>query len=159
LAAFVEAVRMAGEQRAISFAVRWASSSSTLSVRRDVLPDSNLALFTWLSVGVVCSTSRCTRPCASVDDLRRSRMGAVVAAAAPSSPDRNRRGRLATDTDSAHTRQWLCLTASAQSLLLAYRPVWSTRLALFGHAGRMALTNYMLQIIILDALGSGYVPT
>jgi uncharacterized protein len=53
--------------------------------------------------------------------------------------------------------QWLCLTyIGAVVLLLAYRPVWTKRLALFGYAGRMALTNYMLQIIVLDMLGSGY---
>jgi uncharacterized protein len=53
--------------------------------------------------------------------------------------------------------QWLCLTyIGAVALLLAYRPRWTGRLALFGQAGRMALTNYMLQIIVLDALASGY---
>ena len=53
--------------------------------------------------------------------------------------------------------QWLCLTyIGAVVLLLAYRPVWTARLAAFGHAGRMALTNYMLQAAVLDALASGY---
>ncbi len=53
--------------------------------------------------------------------------------------------------------QWLCLTyAGAIVLLLAHRPIWIDRLALFGYAGRMALTNYMLQAAVLDALGSGY---
>ncbi len=53
--------------------------------------------------------------------------------------------------------QWLCLTyTGAVVLLLAYRPVWTTRLALFGRAGRMALTNYLLQAIVLDALASHY---
>ena len=53
--------------------------------------------------------------------------------------------------------QWLCLTyMGAITLLLAYRPIWTERLAMFGYAGRMALTNYMLQIVVLDALGSGY---
>ena len=53
--------------------------------------------------------------------------------------------------------QWLCLTyIGAITLLLAYRPIWTERLALFGYAGRMALTNYMLQIVVLDVLGSGY---
>ena len=40
-------------------------------------------------------------------------------------------------------------------LLLAYRPIWEARLAPFGQAGRMALTNYMLQAVVLDALASG----
>ena len=53
--------------------------------------------------------------------------------------------------------QWLCLTyIGAVVLLLAYRPVWTARLAAFGYAGRMALTNYMLQAAVLDALASGY---
>ena len=53
--------------------------------------------------------------------------------------------------------QWLCLTyIGATVLLLAHRPIWVTRLALFGDAGRMALTNYMVQAVVLDALSSGY---
>ena len=53
--------------------------------------------------------------------------------------------------------QWLCLTyIGAIVLLLAHRPVWVNRLALFGQAGRMALTNYMLQAAVLDSLASGY---
>jgi uncharacterized protein len=53
--------------------------------------------------------------------------------------------------------QWLCLTyVGAVVLLLAYRPVWIRRLRAFGAAGRMALTNYMLQVAVLDALASGY---
>ena len=53
--------------------------------------------------------------------------------------------------------QWLCLTyVGAIVLLLAHRPVWVNRLALFGYAGRMALTNYMVQAAVLDALASGY---
>jgi len=53
--------------------------------------------------------------------------------------------------------QWLCLTyIGAVVLLLAYRPAWTQRLALFGRAGRMALTNYMLQAMVLDVLASRY---
>lgn len=53
--------------------------------------------------------------------------------------------------------QWLCLTyIGAVVLLLQKRPAWRRRLALFGDAGRMALTNYMVQAIVLDALASGY---
>lgn len=53
--------------------------------------------------------------------------------------------------------QWLCLTyIGAVILLLAYRPQWTARLALFGTAGRMALTNYMLQVMMVDLLASGY---
>jgi uncharacterized protein len=53
--------------------------------------------------------------------------------------------------------QWLCLTyAGAVILLVAYRPVWQSRLRVFGVAGRMALTNYLLQIAVLDVLASSY---
>jgi uncharacterized protein len=53
--------------------------------------------------------------------------------------------------------QWLCLTyAGAVILLVAYRPVWESRLRLFSVAGRMALTNYLLQIAVLDVLASPY---
>jgi uncharacterized protein len=53
--------------------------------------------------------------------------------------------------------QWLCFTyIGAVVLLLAYRPWWTTRLAPIGQAGRMALTNYMLQVMVLDVLASGY---
>ena len=53
--------------------------------------------------------------------------------------------------------QWLCFTyAGAGLLLLARRPGWVSRLAPIGQAGRMALTNYMLQAAVLDALASGY---
>ena len=53
--------------------------------------------------------------------------------------------------------QWLCFTyIGAVVLLLAYRPQWTARLAIFAQAGRMALTNYFLQIIVIDLLASGY---
>ena len=53
--------------------------------------------------------------------------------------------------------QWLCLTyAGGVILLVAYRPVWESRLRLFGVAGRMALTNYLLQVAVLDVLASPY---
>ena len=53
--------------------------------------------------------------------------------------------------------QWLCFTyIGAVLLLLAARPWWTGRLALFGFAGRMALTNYIAQVIVVDMLASGY---
>src|SRR5262249_7214928 len=53
--------------------------------------------------------------------------------------------------------QWLCVTyVGGIVLLLANRPDWTSRLALVGFAGRIALTNYMVQAIVLDALSSGY---
>jgi uncharacterized protein len=41
-------------------------------------------------------------------------------------------------------------------LLLAWRPAWIARLKPAGQAGRMALTNYMLQAAVIDFLSSGY---
>jgi uncharacterized protein len=53
--------------------------------------------------------------------------------------------------------QWLCFTyIGCVVLLLAYRPAWTARLAVFGRAGWMALTNYMVQAGVLDALASRY---
>lgn len=53
--------------------------------------------------------------------------------------------------------QWLCLTyIGAIVLLLAFRAEWRSRLAWIGMAGRLALTNYMLQIAALDYIVSGY---
>lgn len=53
--------------------------------------------------------------------------------------------------------QWLAFTyIGVVVLLLAYRPVWKERLSMFGIAGRMALTNYVLQAAILSLLASGY---
>ena len=53
--------------------------------------------------------------------------------------------------------QWLCFTyIGAVTLLLAYRPQWTARLAIFAQAGRMALTNYFVQVIVIDMLASGY---
>jgi uncharacterized protein len=53
--------------------------------------------------------------------------------------------------------QWLCFTyIGAVVLLLTFRPAWTSRLSVFASAGRMALTNYMIQAAVLDALSSGY---
>ncbi len=53
--------------------------------------------------------------------------------------------------------QWLCFAyMGAVILLLAFRPWWERRLTFLALAGRMALTNYMLQVIVLDTLASGY---
>jgi uncharacterized protein len=53
--------------------------------------------------------------------------------------------------------QWLCLTyVGAVVLLLAYRPAWVGRLRGVGLAGRMALTNYLVQAAFFDVLGSHY---
>ena len=53
--------------------------------------------------------------------------------------------------------QWLTLGyVGAVVLLLAYRPRWLERLRAFGVAGRMALTNYVLQAAVFDVIGSAY---
>jgi uncharacterized protein len=55
------------------------------------------------------------------------------------------------------SEQWLAFTyIGGFLLLLAYRPVWEQRLQALGWAGRMALTNYLFQIAVLDVLSSGY---
>lgn len=52
---------------------------------------------------------------------------------------------------------WLTFTyIGAVLLLVASNPQWLKRLAAFGYTGRMALTNYMIQIAILDLLFSNY---
>ena len=53
--------------------------------------------------------------------------------------------------------QWLTFGyVGTVVLLLAYRPLWVERLRSFGLAGRMALTNYMIQAAVFDVLGSAY---
>jgi uncharacterized protein len=53
--------------------------------------------------------------------------------------------------------QWLAFTYVGIVLLLVARGrVWLDRLAPLGWAGRMALTNYMSQVILLDVLFSNY---
>jgi uncharacterized protein len=53
--------------------------------------------------------------------------------------------------------QWLCLTyVGAALLFLAKHPEWIARLAPIRDVGRMALTNYMFQGILLDVLRSAY---
>jgi uncharacterized protein len=53
--------------------------------------------------------------------------------------------------------QWLTFTyVSAALLLLAHWPLLANRLTWVANAGRMALTNYLLQIAALDLLFSGY---
>ena len=53
--------------------------------------------------------------------------------------------------------QWLALTyIGGLVLLVAYRPAWLPRLESFAWVGRMALTNYLFQIVVLDVLFAGY---
>lgn len=53
--------------------------------------------------------------------------------------------------------QWLTFAyLGGAILLLAHSPKWTARLRPIGQAGRMALTNYLLQAAVLDFLASGY---
>ena len=53
--------------------------------------------------------------------------------------------------------QWLTFTYfGALLLLLTYRPQWIGRLAWFGTAGRMALTNYVLQCVVIFIVSSSF---
>src|SRR6476646_7879667 len=129
---------------------------------RDLLPDNNLALF---CLGLLALRHRI------LDEPRRHRrvivggmiFGAIAWAAhwlllrdlpelpvpGTAEPLRDGMGVL--------QDQWLCLTyIGGMVLVLAYRPVWTARLAVVGRAGRMALTNYMIQVAALDALASAY---
>lgn len=52
---------------------------------------------------------------------------------------------------------WLALAyVGTLLLLLAFRPKWRTRLSFMGWAGRMALTNYILQAALIDVASSHY---
>jgi uncharacterized protein len=164
-APFFEAVRIAGDQ---SSYVGLLSARASLFIHTlphswsDVLPDSNLALFTLglLAVrrGVLDEPLQHVRVIAAW-----MAFGALSWACAwlllrhlPSTGINGADWPLA-DGLGLIQDQWLCLTyIGAVVLLLAFRPIWITRLALFGYAGRMALTNYMLQIVVLDVLASGY---
>jgi uncharacterized protein len=53
--------------------------------------------------------------------------------------------------------QWLTFTyVGAFLLLVAPRAAWMALLRPVGLAGRMALTNYLVQIAVIDMLFSGY---
>jgi uncharacterized protein len=53
--------------------------------------------------------------------------------------------------------QWLTFTyLSVAVLMMAWQPALTARLRVVGYAGRMALTNYLVQIATLDVLFSGY---
>jgi uncharacterized protein len=129
---------------------------------RDLLPDSNLALFT---LGLLCIRRRVfEQPLQHVRLIVGCMTFGVASWALAWLVLRNLPSLAIEGADwpleyglGLIQDQWLCLTyMGGITLLLAHRPIWSARLALFGYAGRMALTNYMLQIVVLDVLGSGY---
>lgn len=144
----VDAAAVQGSYAAL-LSDRWALFAASFPPAwRDVLPDSNLALFI---VGLLAVRMRVFD-----EPLRHVRLisvwmafGCVSWALAWTAPIGSGLGII--------QDQWLCFTyVGAIVLLLAYRPWWTSRLAIAGFAGRMALTNYMVQAMVLDALSSGY---
>jgi len=159
----VERAAAQGDYAAL-LSARWALFTGTLVPRtwRELLPDTNFTLFI---LGLLAVRYRVLdEPRQHVRLIKGWMMFGVLAWATswlvlrqvpelpiPGTSDPLRYG-LGLVQD-----QWLCLTyIGAVVLLLAYRPVWTARLAPFGLAGRMALTNYMVQAAVLDVLASHY---
>lgn len=149
-----EAVEMAAQHGgyAALFAARWSAFLGGLPhTWADLLPDANLTLFI---LGLLAVRHRV------LDEPRRHArlvsgwmiFGACAWAAWWLALRHWPAASLGLAED-----QWLCLTyVGAVVLLLAHRPAWRARLAPFGCAGRLALTNYMVQAIVLDAASSAY---
>jgi uncharacterized protein len=142
---------------------RWALFLGTLPhTTRDLLPDINLALFIvgLLAVrhGVLDDPRRHVRLIAGgmLYGFAAWAVSWLVLYNLPEIPAPGVRRPIAYGFGLVQD-QWLCLTyIGAVVLLLTWRPAWIRRLAPVGLAGRMALTNYMVQVAILDALASGY---
>jgi uncharacterized protein len=163
--ALQHAVDLAAQQShyAALLSARWALFVGTLAHGwRDLLPDANLALFI---LGLLAVRYRVLdEPRRHVRLITRWMAFGALAWATYWLVLRNLPSTGLPDLDWSLKAglgilqdQWLCLTyIGAVVLLLAYRPAWTARLAPFGRAGRMALTNYMLQAAALDILASGY---
>jgi len=164
-AALARAVAEAAQQSHYSVLLhaRWALFLGTLPhTVRDFLPDVNLALFIigLLAVrhGVLDDPRRHTRLIAGwmVGGLTAWAIGWLVLYNVPELSIPGVRNPIAYGFGLVQD-QWLCLTyVGAVVLLLTYRSEWTSRLAPVGLAGRMALTNYLIQAAVLDALASGY---
>lgn len=150
-AALSKTVAAAAAQGSYStlLAARWALFVNSFQPGwRELLPDSNLALFI---VGFLA-----VRVGVFDEPLRHVRLivtwmtfGLVSWALAWTAPVESGLGII--------EDQWLCFTyVGGGVLLLAYRPAWTRRLAIVGFAGRLALTNYIVQAMVLDLLSSGY---
>jgi uncharacterized protein len=164
IAAFAQAVETASAQGSYAALVsaRWSLFLASYSRWWTYVPDSNLALFT---LGLLAVRHRI------LDEPRRHvrliRWWMIAGAASwasswvllarvPELPIPGTAWPLQSGMGLVQD-QWLCFTyVGALVLLLEFRPQWKQRLAIVGLAGRMALTNYMLQIIVLDVLASGY---
>jgi uncharacterized protein len=152
-----------GVQYGALLRARWALFTGTLPhTVRAFLPDVNLALFILglLAVrhGVLDDPRRHTRLIARCmfGGFLAWALGWLVLYRVPELPIPGAREPIAYGFGLVQD-QWLCLTyAGAIVLLLTYRPEWTRRLAPVGLAGRMALTNYLVQAAVLDALASGY---
>ena len=164
-AALARAVAEAAQQPhyATLLHARWALFLGTLPhAIRGFLPDVNLALFILglLAVrhGVLDDPRRHTRLIAGwmFGGLTAWTLGWLVLYRVPELPIPGARDPIAYGFGLVQD-QWLCLTyIGAVVLLLDRRPEWTRRLAPVGLAGRMALTNYLIQAAVLDALASGY---
>jgi uncharacterized protein len=165
---------LASLSRAVDAAARQQSYLALLSARwslfigafhfswRDILPDVNLALFILglLAVrhGILDAPKRHVRVIASwmMFGVAAWACSWLVLAHLPAIPIPGATPPLEYGLGLVQD-QCLCFTyIGAIVLLLAFRPAWTARLAIFGLAGRMALTNYMMQAAVLDALSSGY---
>jgi uncharacterized protein len=158
----VEAATRQGSYAAL-LSARWALFIGTLPhTWRDLLPDANLALFIvgLLAVrhGVLDEPRRHVRLIAGWMAYGTLAWAAswLVLRRLPATTIPGGDWPVATGFGLIQD-QWLCFGyIGAVVLLLAYRPGWTQRLASFGRAGRMALTNYMVQAALLDVLSSGY---
>jgi uncharacterized protein len=147
--AFRMAAAAAAEQGSYAalLATRWRLFVGTFPHSwRDLLPDVNLALFI---VGLLAVRHEVLAdPKAHVRTIRAWMLFGAAAWAV---------SWTAGDVIGLLQDQWLCFTyIGAVVLLLAFRPEWTRRLGVFAVAGRMALTNYMLQAAVLDVLSSAY---
>lgn len=158
----VEAAAQHGSYAAL-LSARWSLFVADLPHGwTDLLPDTNLALFIVGLLAVRCGIV--DQPARHVRLIAGWMSFGVVSWALSWLVLRNLPGTGRPGLDQALSvgfglvqDQWLCLAyIGAVLLLLAHRPGWTARLAPVGQAGRMALTNYMVQAALLDLLASGY---
>jgi len=161
LAALTEAVDVASKQGDYLqlVAARWHLFTAPITWRV-LLPDVNLALFI---IGLLAVRHGIfDEPFKHVRTIRWWMVFGVVSWALSWTielawPSLHGIPWLATSAFGLIHEQSLCFFyIGAVVLLLAKRPQWTARLAPIGQAGRMALTNYAIQCVVIDALSSGY---